>query len=112
MFDVNVCLDSILLNRVVPLNILRVSFTSEPVNLSLPKDEGDNRTESSSDTKNKNQISVETSSDGQRFHVLSLCGTKYVTLYLFFFSQHEAKKRKDKHLHIFLIQVQEKMVAS
>ena len=71
MIDVDVCLDSILLNRVVPLNILRVSFTSEPINLSLPASE-----DGKSNDK-KNRISVETSSDGQRFHVLSLCGTFY-----------------------------------
>ena len=71
MIDVDVCLDSILLNRVVPLNILRVSFTSEPINLSLPASEDGKSNDS------KNRISVETSSDGQRFHVLSLCGTFY-----------------------------------
>ena len=76
MIDVDVCLDSILLNRVVPLNILRVSFTSEPINLSLPAPEDGKSNDS------KNRISVETSSDGQRFHVLSLCGKFIVLLFV------------------------------
>jgi hypothetical protein len=134
MTDVDVCLDSILLKRVVSINVLRVSFTSEPVNLSSnplsttttttttnttsntittktkskssdsdeDKDSDEEKTNMSSSTSSrsnktiKERISVETSSDDHRFHVLSLCGTfifEITSLSLF---------HPPTHLHIYI----------
>ena len=119
MTDLDSCLDAILMNHIVPLNILRVSFTSEPLNLSCmsspppplspisrnkksrtkikkkmkSSDEEKSSSSSSSSSndsasseddeehqtskrKKRNdvqKISVETSSDGLRYYVLSLC---------------------------------------